>query len=256
MRAAELFDDYSSRRDGASGGLAGCAIVNESPERPPVQQQQHERQRHEHRLGQQSSSRQSAPRYRCTPCRHVRLICQQRQHPEHRRQDVLPLGNPRDGFDAADAPQRSRLPAQRERAGHSKQATSSSALIRGLRIHEVLRAGRCPADDVQHVRQPSQWMPVGRVEAGKCPDIPWRQAALDAISRDVNRIVIADESTAPSVRAWCRPRAAQTSARRRLFMIRWIRQNVRTSQSRAPASPVDRSADQPAPVHPAPCIPG
>ena len=75
----------------------------EAAQRPVVEQQEHERQCHQHGFGHQAQGKQDD--HSQVTCGGARLadiadIGREREHAEHAAEDILALRNPCDGFDA------------------------------------------------------------------------------------------------------------------------------------------------------------
>ena len=187
----------TTRRTAAAGPCRGWigsfrrtahAPRTEPPQRPVVQQEEHKRQRHQHRLGRQPQGKrghhQQVPAPRCRALG-VAGVEPKGQHEEQPAQDVLALGHPGDRFDpqGMDREDRRHPGAGPECPGHPPQGQEQEDRRGGVQEHvgQMMAAGlQVIKLAVQHVREPGQRVPVGGVERGDRPgDSLAGQALLD-----------------------------------------------------------------------------
>ena len=172
-------------------------------ERPDVEEEQNHRQRHHHRLREEPQDEGGDDEdvvRRAVPSR-VTRVRREREHPEQAGQHVLPLRDPRDGLD----PER----VQREYRGDERapprgpgHAGEHLEEERGARRVEQdagrMMAGRRQPEElsVEHVREPGERVPVGRVGCGERPgDTGPRKARPDVhVLGHVFGVVVVDEA--------------------------------------------------------------
>ena len=185
----------------------GCirlvGAVPEAPQGPVVEQQEDERQRHEHRLGHESEPEPHADEGQAAGARPpgVGDIAPEREETEEGAKHVLPLRDPGDGLDTqrVEGEQRGHQGAAPERARHGAEDEEEQESVDDVeaqagevvppRVHPVeLRVG--------HEREPRERHPVPEVAGGEGPrDAVHGQAGADVwVLDDVPRIVQVHEA--------------------------------------------------------------
>ena len=125
----------------AHGRARESGATVEQAKRPDVQEQHQDGQRDEHRLREQGERRagedDEVARERRAP--RVTHACVEREEPEEDRQHVLPLGDPRDGFDAqrVEGEERGDGDARHDAAGRADEQEEQQDRIRDVK-HDVL----------------------------------------------------------------------------------------------------------------------
>ena len=172
--------------------------IRNSLERPVIQQQQDERQRHQHGLRHQPQGQRNEDHHisRKGPFFCVSSVCAERQYPERATEQIFPLGDPRDRFNAQWVNGENRR-HESARAGPARHANENEEEQCGIeRMQDQVRrmmAGRVRpvALNIQHVRQPRQRVPIRRVKRGEGPANAGRRDALlnVGIMSDVHVVV-------------------------------------------------------------------
>ncbi len=192
------------RREQQEGDLLDDAPP--SLERPPVEQQQDERQRDEHRLRHQAEG-EGEERGEIAARRRAPGMLdpgEQREHPEERAEEVLALGDPRhrldvqrveaeEGRHGRASRQRARPPPQQMEKEHGAPGVKSEA-------DQMVAAGvEREEGHVEHVREPRQRVPVGCVESGERPAQAFEAEAFahHRVLVDVEAVVEGDEIVSP-----------------------------------------------------------
>ena len=204
----------------------------ETLERPEVDEQQHQRKRHQHRLGHQPRGEENQ-HHRVTPGGPLPdppSVRPHRAQPEGGAQDVLPLRHPRHRLHVRrmNRKQRRHPEAAQPSSGqipedHEEQQGVENVQNQTRRV--VTRRVQSEERHVGHVRQPRQRMPVRFVPRREGPLHPGpRQAVADDRVRIHVGVVVEDDELALEHRPQCCER--QQSEERR--------------EDRLPAGPGDR----------------
>ena len=143
-----------------------------SAQRPRVEQQQHEGQRHQHGLRRQAEPEERDDRQvpSSGPPPDVLTVSREGQQEEAPAQHVLALGDPRDRFHVKGVhrEQERHHRAPPRRAGHPEQDQEQQERVDEVEqdVDEVVEPGVEPEQlHVDHVREPRDWVPVGDDEA-------------------------------------------------------------------------------------------
>ena len=180
-----------------------------APERPVIEQQQHEGQRHQHRLGHQAEriEPQHARVAPCAPPLEPARVGADREQEEERAQHVLARGDPGDRLDVqrVEGEQRRHDRAARRAAGQARQQQEQDDGVRGVKgdVHQVERSRRhAPELGVEQVREQRQRMPVVEHRLGEGPGDsgPAQPLADIGMLQQVCEIVIVDELEGPDLR--------------------------------------------------------
>jgi len=131
-------------------------------------------------------------------------VCERGEQPEHGAQDVLTLGDPRDGFDihGMQREERGDGEAVPESAGHPAEQCEEQQHVCGVEkdVHSVHRAW-VEAEDghIKHERKPREREPLPGIEMRERPaEIFAAQARGDVrVVEDVARVVVADKIETP-----------------------------------------------------------
>ncbi len=185
-------------------GRGSCGA--HSAERPPVDDEQHDRQGDKHRFGHQAQceARDRRSVARAARARGIAGVVPQGQQAEQCADHVLALGNPRyrfhvqrmqgkqPGHDGARACRTGEAPPHREYEPHIKEMDDET--------HQMMRAG-VDAEQlhVEHVRDPGERVPVrGLVRRERPSESGGRDASQDVrVVRHVGWVVPGQESEVP-----------------------------------------------------------
>ena len=195
------------------GGLAGRsrrAAESQPAERPPVHEQERQRQRHEHRLGGQPQREEDRDQRVARRARAARVgqVGMAGQEPERRAEDVLALRSPRHRLDvervqAEERPGERRRPERgpSEEPGDAPREPEDEEHVEHVerQVDEMVREGRLASQRPDHlVAVPGERHPVGAVEGGPGPgECSRREAAVhDRVLDDERRVVVAHEVVA------------------------------------------------------------
>jgi len=171
-------------------------------QRPVIQQEQDERQGHQHGLRHQAQRKeqhdeQISPRPRSFD---VPAVRPHREQPEEGGQDVLALGHPRHGFhvERVEGKQGGDDDALPAGLRHPKQNDEQQHGIRDVeqKIREMVPAGSQPEElNVRQVGDPRQRVPIGEVKRREGPADPFERDSLLNLSvfRDITRVIEIDE---------------------------------------------------------------
>ena len=227
---------------------AGCntrhstLAARHSSERPIIQQQQDERQGHQHRLAHQPQpeAEQSQtvvergtsnaergvlrdfgfpPLPSALDPRHIAGVGPECKEEEKSAQHILPLRHPRHRLHVqwVQREERGHQPAAPNRPGHAPQHHEQQQRVRGMEhhAHQVMCPGALAKKlTVQGVREPCQRMPVAGMAGSEGPAhrLP-AQTVLDVLVRgDIIRVVVIDKIELPRGPIHCQCRQQKKQA--------------------------------------------
>ena len=193
----DFFDEQAN--EGRSRG------PEDAPEGPVIQQQENEGERDQHRFGHepQQKQRERQPVPAAPGALGVAGIGPERQQPEQGAQHVLALRDPGDRLDVQrmKREKRGRERARPARPGHPLQDPEEQDAVCGVQeqARQMMEA-RVQAEElaIEHVREPGQRVPVGRVAGREGPPHPLETEPRSDVEifDDVLRIVVEDELVA------------------------------------------------------------
>ncbi len=184
-------------------GFRFLSVNRHPPERPVVQQQQHQRQRDQHGLGRQPEGEQGDHRQIANQreaAARVAGVGRQGEHEEQAAEHVFAFGDPSDRFHAQrmDGEQGRRQCARPEIAGHPPQQQEQKNCRGGMERYagEVMSLRFLPVKAViKNMGKPRQGVPIAGVVAAERPADGLRGEALLnlRVRIDILVVIIVDE---------------------------------------------------------------